>query len=64
MDQSLACPVLLYVLSKLSAGFEPGSNFPVIFPAADWSALNVAFILLEHQAQKQRICVLYKDVLL
>lgn len=45
-DQRLARPVLHYVLSKLSAGCGPGSNFPAIFPAADWSALNVAFILL------------------
>lgn len=46
MDQSLARPVLHYVLSKFSAGCGPGSNFPAIFPAAHWSALNVAFILL------------------
>lgn len=42
----LARPVLRYVLSKFSAGCGPGSNFPAIFPAAHWSALNVAFILL------------------
>lgn len=46
MDQSLARPVLHYVLNKFSAGCGPGSNFPAIFPAAHWSALNVAFILL------------------
>lgn len=46
MDQSLARPVLHYVLSKFSAGCGPGSNFPAIFPAVHWSALNVAFILL------------------
>lgn len=46
IDQSLARPRLHYLPSKFSAGCGPGSNFPAIFPAADWSALNVAFILL------------------
>lgn len=45
-DQSLARPVLHYILSKLSAGCGSGSNFPAIFPVADWSALNVSFVLL------------------